>query len=1025
MGFKYHLLIFHIITFSVINVHSQSSSNDASIMQTLKENLEPLSSLDWSDSNPCNWEQIKCSKDNRVTRIQVGGKNLKGSLPKTLNNLTELETIEFQNNDLTGSLPSFSGLTQLQTLLLSNNNFTSIPDDFFDGMVSLQTVILDYNSFNSWQIPENLKNASKLQVFSATNTNLNGKIPDFIDTFTGLITLRLALNSLEGGIPDSFSGSLVQNLWLNGQKSSYKLNGTIEVLQNMTQLTEVWLHGNSFSGHLPDFSGLIQLQNLSLRDNSLTGVVPLSLLDLKSLKVVNLTKNMLQGPMPKFDDSVVVDIDDVNSFCLQDPGVECDVRVNMLLTVIGSMGYPRIFAEKWKGNNPCNLWLGITCSSNGDITVVNFKGMGIAGTISSSFSLIKSLQRLILADNNFTGVIPHELKELPNLVEIDVSNNLLYGQIPVFRENVIVKSEGNVDIGKDGPSGVTQAPPSHGPRGGNRRTGSGSSGDGVVVGWIIGSVCAVMLAGLLGFCVYKMKKDRGNNLVNNQSTVVVHPRNPGPDNDGVKITIAGSNVNNRSRELNNHTHSGPSDIHTIEAGNMVISIQVLRDVTNNFSHANILGRGGFGTVYKGELHDGTKIAVKRMESGVLTEKGLDEFRSEISVLTKVRHRHLVALLGYCLDGNERLLVFEYMPQGTLSRFLFHFEAEKLKPLDWTKRLIIALDVARGVEYLHGLAQQSFIHRDLKPSNILLGDDLRAKVADFGLVRLAPDDKASIATQLAGTFGYLAPEYAVTGRVTTKIDVFSFGVILMELITGRKALEETQPEDSVHLVQWFRKMQTNKETFITKAIDPQLHLNLDEADKASLTTVAELAGHCCAREPYQRPDMSHAVNVLSSLTDLWKPSEIPDPDDIYGIDLDMPLPQVVMKWKAMEGKSGFDQSGCSETTQSSMFGDRSGCAKNTQSSMASPAFEIHDTMASGVSVGRWIEIHGCTTGLESGAEPMGWLAGARPPPTYPTSLACNLVSDQLTQRIIEDSEEDRCRGNERKKKGWEKVKKILI
>ncbi|KAJ6318468.1 hypothetical protein OIU76_013917 [Salix suchowensis] len=192
---------------------------------------------------------------------------------------------------------------------------------------------------------------------------------------------------------------------------------------------------------------------------------------------------------------------------------------------------------------------------------------------------------------------------------------------------------------------------------------------------------------------------------------------------------------------------------------MVISIQVLRNVTNNFSEENILGRGGFGTVYKGELHDGTKIAVKRMESGVVSEKGLAEFMSEIAVLSKVRHRHLVALLGYCLDGNERLLVYEYMPQGTLSRHLFSCKEEGVKSLDWTRRLTIGLDVARGVEYLHGLAHQSFIHRDLKPSNILLGDDMRAKVADFGLVRLAPEGKNSIETRLAGTFGYLAPEYA--------------------------------------------------------------------------------------------------------------------------------------------------------------------------------------------------------------------------------------------------------------------------
>lgn len=197
----------------------------------------------------------------------------------------------------------------------------------------------------------------------------------------------------------------------------------------------------------------------------------------------------------------------------------------------------------------------------------------------------------------------------------------------------------------------------------------------------------------------------------------------------------------------------------VEAGSMIISIQVLRSVTNNFNEDKILGKGGFGTVYGGELHDGTKIAVKRMESGVVAEKGLHEFKSEIAVLTKVRHRHLVGLLGYCLDGNERLLVYEHMPQGTLSRHLFNWKEEGLEPLEWTRRLTIALDVARGVEYLHGLANEIFIHRDLKPSNILLGDDMRAKVADFGLVRLAPAGKASIETRLAGTFGYLAPEYA--------------------------------------------------------------------------------------------------------------------------------------------------------------------------------------------------------------------------------------------------------------------------
>ncbi|KAM0013998.1 putative protein kinase RLK-Pelle-LRR-IX family [Helianthus debilis subsp. tardiflorus] len=933
-------------TLSLITVHSQS--NDSDVMQTLKHNLDPSTTPNWSDPNPCNWVYVTCSKDNRVTGIQANGLNLKGSLPQTLNNLTQLQLLELQFNQLSGPLPSLTGLTQLQNLIINNNNFTSIPNDFFDGMSSLQNVYLDYNAFDSWSIPHSLKIASNLHIFSATATNLTGKIPDFFgnDTFTGLVTLRLALNCLEGGLPNTFSGSLIQSLWLNGQQSLHRLNGSVGVLQNMTQLTEVWLHGNLFSGPLPQLWGLNKLQSLSLSNNSLTGTVPHSLTGLQSLKVLNLSNNMFQGPMPKFDASVSVDMTGIGSFCLQEPGVECDSRVNLLVAVAESVGYPQLFAEKWKGNDPCNLWLGITCSSSGEITVVNFRKMGLTGTISTNFSSIMSLQRLILADNNLTGVIPNELKDLPHLVEIDVSHNQLYGKVPSFKENVTVVTHGNPKMETDGPtatpvspSGGDQRPKGNGGGGGNgggdRGSDSGGGGDGrggrgrsntgIFVGCFIGGVGTVLLMALLAYCVYKLKiklKVTRSRSPVNHSTMVVHPRHSGSDGDGVKITIDDACTDNRSQEINSMSSSGPSD-NAIEVGNLLISIQVLKSVTNNFSPSNILGRGGFGTVYKGELHDGTKIAVKRMELSITNEKGLFEFQSEISVLTKVRHRHLVALLGYCLDGNERLLVLEYMPQGALSRFLFNWESEDLKPLDWTTRLVIALDVAKGVEYLHGLAQQSFIHRDLKPSNILLGDDMRAKVGDFGLVRLAPDGKVSLVTQLAGTFGYLAPEYAVAGRVTTKIDVFSFGVILMELITGRKALEETQPEDSVHLVQWFKKMHINKATF-RKAIDPCLEPFLDETALASVTMVAELAGHCCAREPYQRPDMSHAVNVLSSLTDLWKPTES-DQDDIYGIDLDTPLPQVVKRWQAMDNESGRTD--------------------NTRSSLASLAYAHHDPMPS--------------------------------------------------------------------------------
>ncbi|KAL6505887.1 mitogen activated protein kinase [Orobanche hederae] len=922
------------VCFSLFAAVGRAQSGDAAVMQDLKKSVNAPSQLGWNDTDPCKWDHVQCSRgDGRVTRIQIGNQNLEGTLPANLNKLALLEVFEVQSNHLTGPLPSLAGLSSLQSVLLNNNNFTSIPSDFFDGMTSLQDVYLDYNSFEPWVFPDGLKNASSLQKFSATSANIAGPLPDYFgaETFSSLTSLRLAFNNLEGLLPSTLAGSSIQILWLNGQKSSSGMNGSVAILQNMTQLTEVWLHSNGFSGPLPDLSALTQLQNLSLRDNSLTGPVPDSLAKLDTLRVVNLTNNMLQGKTPQFVAGVQVDMaDNSNSFCLTKPGADCDARVNILLNVARDLGYPSIFALNWKGNDPCtssSSWKGITCSK-GNITVVNFHGLGLSGIISPSFTQLTSLQRLILSNNNLTGTIPNELTTLPDLVMLDISNNQISGKLPSFRSNVNVITSGNVNIGKDAPPPSTQGgntTPSGSSSGGNG-SGNSKSSTGVVVGSVVGGVCVFLFAGTMVFCLYRTKRKRSGK-VQSPHAMVIHPRHSGSE-DAIKITIANSSMYGGASETHSHGSSGgPNDLHIVEAGNMVISIQVLRNVTNNFSEHNILGRGGFGTVYKGELHDGTKIAVKRMESGVMSEKGLDEFKSEIAVLTKVRHRHLVALLGYCLDGNERLLVYEYMPQGTLSRFLFDWKEEGLKPLEWTRRLTIALDVARGVEYLHGLAQQSFIHRDLKPSNILLGDDMRAKVADFGLVRLAPDGKNSIATKLAGTFGYLAPEYAVTGRVTTKIDVFSFGVILMETITGRKALDQNLPDDQQHLVPWFRRALISKETF-RKAIDPTLRLD-DDDTLASVSTVAELAGHCTAREPSQRPDMGHAVNVISGLAELWKPSEPADPDDVYGIDYDMTLPQALKKWQALEGASGFDGSssyiGSSDNTQTSIPNRPSGFA----------------------------------------------------------------------------------------------------
>ncbi|KAI7993239.1 Receptor protein kinase TMK1 [Camellia lanceoleosa] len=722
MGLTTHLdsRVFALLYLSLFSlfflVHSDSSSIDAKVMLDLKHSLNNASSsLGWTDPDPCNWQYVNCSDDRRVTRIQIGNRNVTGFLPRNLGFLTALKSLNLSYNNLSGRLPSLDGLSSLQDLSLSNNSFSYIPADFFFNMTSLESLYLDNNPFSRWLLSNSIQAALNLRIFSANACNVTWIIPyNFGSHHPRLRILHLAFNDLQGGLPDSFMRSSIQSLKLNGQQSIYKLNGSIDVIQNMTQLTEIYLHSNNFMGTLPDISRLTRLTTFSVRDNNISGQVPASFLNLLSLKVVSLANNLLQGPTPKFDSNVTVDMNNgSNSFCLSDPGVACDPLVTTLLSIAESVGYPMVFAENWKGNDPCNAWFGLYCQ-NGNITSINFSSLRLTGTISPNFSSITSLQILILANNNLAGSIPNDLTTLPNLIQVNVSNNQLSGTIPSFKSDVIVDTDGNPNVKKD------SVPPLETYRSGSRYS------IGVYVLLVIGCVCVFLFVGIMIYYLYWRKKK----------------------------------------------HSG--DFHVIEAEHMVISIHVIRNATNNFGQENILGRGGFGTVYKGRLYDGTMIAVKRMESGVS------------SVLTK-----LAGTFGY--------LAPEYA----------------------------------GVEYLHGLADQSFIHRDLKPSNILLGDDMHAKVSDFGFVRLAPNGKSS-------------------------------------LITGRKAVIEleTEQDEFIGIVTWFHKFRMQKNTF-HMAIDPTI--DLDEEMLASINTVAELASQCCANKPSHRPDVSHSVNVLSGLVQHWKTS----------------------------------------------------------------------------------------------------------------------------------------------------------
>ncbi|XP_022934861.1 receptor-like serine/threonine-protein kinase ALE2 isoform X2 [Cucurbita moschata] len=288
-----------------------------------------------------------------------------------------------------------------------------------------------------------------------------------------------------------------------------------------------------------------------------------------------------------------------------------------------------------------------------------------------------------------------------------------------------------------------------------------------------------------------------------------------------------------------------------------LTYEELKEATHNFEAASILGEGGFGRVYKGVLSDGTAVAIKRLSSG--GQQGDKEFLVEVEMLSRLHHRNLIKLVGYYCnrDSSQNLLCYELVPNGSLEAWL-HGPLGVNCPLDWDTRMKIALDAARGLAYLHEDSQPCVIHRDFKASNILLENNFHAKVADFGLAKQAPEGRANyLSTRVMGTFGYVAPEYAMTGHLLIKSDVYSYGVVLLELLTGRKPVDMSQPSGQENLVTWARPILRDKER-LEELPDPRLG---GKYPKEDFVRVCTIAAACVAPEAGQRPTMGEVVQSL--------------------------------------------------------------------------------------------------------------------------------------------------------------------
>ncbi|CAH8370954.1 unnamed protein product [Eruca vesicaria subsp. sativa] len=323
------------------------------------------------------------------------------------------------------------------------------------------------------------------------------------------------------------------------------------------------------------------------------------------------------------------------------------------------------------------------------------------------------------------------------------------------------------------------------------------------------------------------------------------------------LTSGSSSVDTRSNATGGGSKSGILVNGRVNSpkpggGARSFTFKELAAATKNFREVNMIGRGGFGSVYKGYLYSGQVVAIKQLNPDGL--QGNQEFIVEVLMLSVFHHPNLVTLIGYCTSGAQRLLVYEYMPMGSLEDHLYDLEPDQ-RPLSWNTRMKIALGAARGIEYLHCKISPSVIYRDLKSANILLDRDFSPKLSDFGLAKVGPvGNRTHVSTRIMGTYGYCAPDYAMSGKLTTKSDIYCFGVVLLELITGKKAVDMSKPQGEQYLVAWARPYLKDPKKF-GQLVDPLLR---GKYPKRCLSYAISITEMCLNEEANRRPQIGDVV-----------------------------------------------------------------------------------------------------------------------------------------------------------------------
>lgn len=732
---------------------------------------------------------------------------LTGSIPSELSNLTQLQSLFLYKNNLSGALPPELGsLGNLLSLDVSLNNLLGeIPDTY--GNLRNLTLLHVFENFLYGEIPAVLGELPNLQVFQVWMNNLTGVIPQLLGRSGNLVELDVSDNLLSGGLPpDLCQGGKLQILIT---KVNF-LSGYIpEGVGNCRSLEYIRMHNNLFSGVIPPgFFTLSNVTMLQLYGNNFSGPIP-DVIDAPLLRSVDLSENQLEGSIPE----AIGNLSSLQTLHLfgnrltgSIPSTICDMKVLYDIEL------------SW---NELSDEIPASLSNCFTLSKLDLSWNNLSGEIPITLVNMSSLAILDLSNNRLEGPIPEQFGLIQSLTQVDFAFNNFSGPIPTLggAENYNETSfEGNEYL-----CGGMGYPDCSNSTSGGRK----SNGDRTLLAWLVGAMFAAALVVLLiGICCV-CKKYRYYIMAVFRKEGTTRPWK--------------------------FTPFQRLDFTAVE-------------IVECLSEENIIGRGGAGTVYRGEMSNGEMVAVKRLACGKGMSSHDHGFSAEIRTLGKIRHRYIVRLLGFCSNNEINLLVYEYMPNGSLGEFLH--DGKKSGLLDWNTRYSIALQAATGLCYLHHDCSPLIVHRDVKSNNILLDSNLEAHVADFGLAKLFQDSgKSESMSSIAGSYGYIAPEYAYTLKVNEKSDIYSFGVVLMELLTGKRPIE---PEfgDGVDIVQWVRlKIQTKEG--VLEILDPRIGGVTSPVPLQEVMLVLRVALLCSSDQPVDRPTMRDVVQMLSDVRPIIK------------------------------------------------------------------------------------------------------------------------------------------------------------